>query len=272
MPLRAKCDMNDWNELWCSIWLAEGHSRETYRDYSIEANARRYDSRTDLWEAAEARSALLEVDGMSVIDIGSGPGMMTLPMARRARRVTAVEPSGRMIDLLREHLEHEGMENVDIVNDRWEDVEDLEKHDVVVASLSLLMLDLRAAVEKMDTLARRRVHLIWFAGTSPWERIRMEIDPVLRGREYTPKPKADILYAVLHSMGIFPEVRMLDEHRRRTYASMDEAISEARRWLHLEKGHEEEIIRFLEGNLEEVHGGYAYRDGPKYALISWTPR
>ena len=168
-------DMNDWNELWRSTWLAEGHSGETYRDYSIEANASRYDSRRDLWEEAEARSSILEVDGRSVIDVGSGPGMLTLPMARRARRVTAVEPSERMIDLLRGHLEQEGLENVDIVNDRWEDVEGLEQHDVVVASLSLLMLDLRAALERMDALARMRVYLIWFVGTSPWERIRLEL-------------------------------------------------------------------------------------------------
>ena len=52
---------------------------------------------------------------MKVLDIGSGPGILALPMAKRVREVTVVEPSAAMRNLLKAHMEEEGVTNIRIL-------------------------------------------------------------------------------------------------------------------------------------------------------------
>jgi cyclopropane fatty-acyl-phospholipid synthase-like methyltransferase len=46
---------------------------------------------------------------MRVLDIGSGPGTLALPMAAHVREVTALDSSEGMLSLLREHADRKGI-------------------------------------------------------------------------------------------------------------------------------------------------------------------
>jgi 16S rRNA (adenine1518-N6/adenine1519-N6)-dimethyltransferase len=63
------------------------------------------------------RDAVAEQAGLSpedeVLEVGAGVGTLTVALARRARRVVAVELDGRLIPALRESLA--GLENVEVV-------------------------------------------------------------------------------------------------------------------------------------------------------------
>jgi 16S rRNA (adenine1518-N6/adenine1519-N6)-dimethyltransferase len=63
------------------------------------------------------RDAVAEHAGLSpqdeVLEVGAGAGTLTIALARRARRVVAVELDGRLIPALRESLA--GLENVEVV-------------------------------------------------------------------------------------------------------------------------------------------------------------
>ncbi len=52
----------------------------------------------------------------TVLEIGPGLGALTIPLARKAARVTAVELDRRMIPLLKEELEQEEISNVTVIN------------------------------------------------------------------------------------------------------------------------------------------------------------
>ncbi len=52
-----------------------------------------------------------------VLEIGPGLGALTIPLARKAARVIAVELDRRMIPLLKEELEQEGIDNVTVINE-----------------------------------------------------------------------------------------------------------------------------------------------------------
>ena len=51
-----------------------------------------------------------------VLEIGSGLGALTIPLAKAALHVTAVEKDSRLIPLLQQELESENLKNVDIIN------------------------------------------------------------------------------------------------------------------------------------------------------------
>jgi hypothetical protein len=146
------------------------------------------------------------------------------------------------------------------VQKRWEDVavkEDLQPpYDVVIASFSLGMVDIRAAIEKMVAASSKYVYLYHFAGETSWDRQWSELWPKLHGREYQPGPKCDVLYNLLYQMGIYPNIRTfrLDHHQR--YSSAEEAARALAPQAHAESNEQMEVLRdYLKGALREDEGG-----------------
>lgn len=92
--------------------------------------------------------------GVSVLDIGSGPGFPAWPLAaaRPDLRVTALDSSGKMLDFLRRHP----LPNLDLIQDRAESWGVREAFDVAtgraLAPLSI-QLELSAAPLKLGGLA-----------------------------------------------------------------------------------------------------------------------
>ena len=178
--------MIDWNQIWKDALLASRLSGDNY--YDQEERAESYDKSENIRTDGERRVTLLDPDpSWSVLDIGAGPGTLAIPLARRVRRVTAVEPSRPMIRCLERHLAEEKLSNVSIINSRWEDVSDEEagRHELVIASYSLNFEDVGEALRKMNRLASQRVYLYWFAGITSWEEVRMDLFPQIYGRKYS---------------------------------------------------------------------------------------
>ncbi|MBU1341632.1 MAG: ribosomal RNA small subunit methyltransferase A [Proteobacteria bacterium] len=63
---------------------------------------------------------IVEKTGISkdtrVLEIGSGLGALTIPIAKIVTRVTAVEKDSRLIPLLQQELDNQNLQNVDIIN------------------------------------------------------------------------------------------------------------------------------------------------------------
>ena len=110
-----------------------------------------------------------------------------------ASHVTAVEPSS-MARVLQENLEERGIENVECVQKRWEEV-DLERdlkppYDLVVASFSLGMTDIKGAIQKMMAVSSGRVYLAWFVGDTSWDVQSREVSALLSGEvAYHPRER-----------------------------------------------------------------------------------
>lgn len=222
----------DWNEVWKSQM---SHSRlsSSGRDCSKIWESR--ESALQFWnmcqqERSRIDKTIWETDTTPqsrVLDIGAGPGTLAIPFAQKVTHVTAVEPAEGMVSVMREKMAEFAVQNITVVQKRWEDVdveEDLQPpYDVVIASFSLGMPNIRSAIEKMMRASSRYVYLYHFAGETSWDRQWSELWPKLHGREYQPAPKCDVLYNVLYQMGIYPHIRVfLLEHNQR-YNSLDEA-------------------------------------------------
>ncbi|NTU43761.1 MAG: class I SAM-dependent methyltransferase [Nitrospirales bacterium] len=96
--------------------------------------------------------------GSDLLEIGPGPGVFTLPLARHCRQVTAVDPSPAVCSLLRQKAK--GLENIRVMEALWQEA-DAEPHDTVLASGVLYVFrKLEPALEKMVKSARQKVVLV----------------------------------------------------------------------------------------------------------------
>jgi ubiquinone/menaquinone biosynthesis C-methylase UbiE len=170
-----------------------------------------------------------------ILDIGAGPGTLAIPFAERALSVTAVEPSPGMVAVMEEQANEQNIHNLSIVQKRWEDVNvesDLTgPFDIIVASYSLGMPDIDAAVDKMQTASNGSIWLFWFAGKTPWERHMEYLWPKIHNSDYRHGPKSDVLYNVLYQKGIFPHMTVHEMKYNKKYQSLDYAVSEMRKQI-----------------------------------------
>ena len=71
-----------------------------------------------------------------VLDIGSGSGMYTIRLALEAARVTALDISREMLDVLRTDAEALGLFNIDYVNADWLSFKTDEQYDLIFCSMT----------------------------------------------------------------------------------------------------------------------------------------
>jgi len=232
-------------------------------------------------ERTERQVASLQLDpDCTVLDVGAGTGRLSVPIAKMAKIVTAVDQSRGMLNYLEKNMVEEGLSNYRCIQKRWEDVrlgEDLEPHDVVIASHSLGMFDLQEALAKMDAAAKRRVYIFTAAGKwffddfeeELWERIYDR--PPRRGRGGGFRSDYMLLYNILHDMGIYANVEIRDAEHVQRYGSLDEAVERWKARREIPEESEPLLREYLAKNLEDENGsGLTFRRRTKGAMIWWS--
>ena len=176
------------------------------------------------------RTASLAIpDGSRVLDIGTGPGTYAVPLAVNGCQVTVVEPSPVMREALAENMHEKEVQNIRIIPKRWEDVTKEELNgpfDVVIASYSLTMMDIGAALAKMQDCCTGTVHLFWFLTPPAWVQVNKDLWPLLHGGEFPGEPLADWLWQVLCEMGIHANLQVEVKFPPSVYKTVDDAVNE----------------------------------------------
>jgi SAM-dependent methyltransferase len=257
----------DWHELWqdimrkCSAVAFDetGHlkqwSVDEAKDYLQHSNP----------EYSQALIDLIELDAKdNVLDIGCGPGVLTLPFSKFTKTVTAVDSSPGMLEVLLENAKAQKLGNIVCVNKFWRDVRvgvDINwEYDVVISSNSISLLGIRErkingkqsqdwnlvdAVTKMNQVGKRVYVTFRLSRDSFLEVFR------LLGKEYTPHPNHIILYNVLYRMGIRPNLHFIALTSQR---SDDSAVS---KWIDMiarvDSEEKETILNYVAKNKRNFH-------------------
>lgn len=161
----------------------------------------------------------------SVLDVGAGVGALTIPLARRVERVTALEPSGPMRQALLANLAECGQTNVACVAAGWGEAA-IPAHDLVlVANVAPIFDELDRFLAEAAPLACRAIALMQNVGPGAEKFYLGELYPLLLGRPYPARRDYLATVALLHARGIFANVRILEYDFDQPFASVQEAVA-----------------------------------------------
>ncbi len=208
----------------------------------------------------------------TILDVGSGPGTLAVPLAAVVSRVTAIDFSEVMLEELRMAADRQGVNNITTVHASWADdwqALGVEPHDIAVASRSLAVDDLGAALEKLNNWSAKKVVITDRVGPGPFD---PEIFAAV-GRNLDTGPDYIITVNMLYRMGINAKVDFIPAEYSESYANREEAVDSCR-WMLDDMSPDEE--RLFEDHLNQrltrnTDGTWRLsRDhDPKWAVISW---
>jgi SAM-dependent methyltransferase len=218
-------------------------------------------------------TAMLSPD-WTVLDVGAGGGRLSLPLARRCRHVTAVEPSPAMAGVLREAATSNGIGNVSVVEATWEDAQAAPSDLVVCAHVLYTARDIGPFLRKMEAHAREWVAVVLF--TDPPQSQLFPFWPRVHGQERLRLPCLSELIEVLGEMGVGPAVHMLPPRPSQGFPDRDRARGALRARLFLTAGTQAD--RRLEEAMDELlvegpDGALLVRGAPPLnaGLVTWRP-
>ncbi len=261
----------DWNTLWQESRRKKSWKKKKKGDWDKRAAgfAKRNIGSTYV---DEFLAALKPKPEWSVLDVGAGPGTLSLPMASMVRQVTALDFSAKMLGVLNEQAREAGHENVHTIQVAWED--DWEQagvgvHDVAIASRSLAVQDLRAALEKLNNHAEKAVFITDRVGNGPMYPALFEAI----GREFKTGPDYIFTVNILYQMGIQANVNFISADRNGPFATRKEA-EKSLTWMVDDPtmDEQEKLQIFINEHLcEHPQGTWTIEGKPpvRWALIWW---
>lgn len=216
----------DWNEEWKRLQIARRKAD----------NSEYWDKRSKTFSAKDAPNAYVDrflelariEPGETVFDMGCGTGALSVPLGEEGHKVVAADFSQGMLDAMEAELREKGVTTVFPKLMSWED--DWEAHgvregmtDVALASRSIAVSDMKAALMRLTSVARRRVCITLSTGSSPRMDERILADIGVKNQFGN-----DFLYAfnILVGEGIMPEVAYIKSTRSDTFDSVDEAYDD----------------------------------------------
>jgi len=207
----------------------------------------------------------------TVLDVGCAAGTIAIPLAGKAKRITAMDISANMLDLLRGRCAERGIGNIRTVHAGWEDDWDAKgigEYDVTIASRSLITSDFRDAITKLDKAARKRVYLSTIVGDGPLDRRIFEA----LGRELNPGADYICIYNLLYQMGIPASVNFIAYQERNSYESPEDAFRVIKcRFEDMSAGEEETLRSYLKEHLVcfDGHWMMSYCRKIRWAVFCW---
>lgn len=214
----------------------------------------------------------------TVLDLCCGPGRITSMIAGQVQSVTAIDASAKMLEHCQANCQNLGRSNVTTRKMNWHDImpgQTIEKHDLVIASRSVAMQD----IKKLNALANKAAILVCWANAP---HIPVILGEMFKGTSPNAKPLPfrtdrrlgyNVTYNMVYDLGLDPNIAILDDGFTKTYSSYDDAYNDLRR---LRPFPDEKLPVFKE-NLAPMlttnqDGSVTFKQLTKSYVLWWEPQ
>jgi len=261
----------DWNLLWQNARKQKSWSSKGPADWDRKADSFASRNMSSPYVSLFLERLPLASD-LTVLDVGSGPGTLSIPLAGLVRSVTAVDYSAGMLDALSRKAEEKDIHNIRTIQGAWEDdwlQLGIGVHDIAIASRSLAVANLSLALQKLNDHARDYVFIADRISPTPFDPAAF----AAIGREFQSGP--DYIYTVgtLYAMGIHPCIDILKLDRDYVFRDIDEALdSYAWMFTDLSSREKEALTGYVRSKVIHAKGGQVTlrrEHPPRWALIWW---
>lgn len=272
--------ITDWAGLWRQLVEIKKETQkkamETPGDTDVwNSRAREFNQRVKTrWSkrdsTRELMLTLLDKEG-TILDIGAGTGAWAILFAQHLQKVTAIEPSRAMREVLIENISENRLTNVEVIPEKWPET-DPAVHDYAFCSHAMYgVADFPRFVQHMIERAHQMCFLLVRA-PAPDGLITEAFQHVWK--QPHDSPNFTIAYNILIQMGIYANVQIEDSEKWffLTSCSVEEAFDELKRRLGLLPGptcHDHYLYDLLERRLILQDGSYLWPGGVQSALIYW---
>ncbi len=266
----------DWRDAWqhmrkerkrkVKVSFDKKFSKKAGEDFSkrIKSNA---------YEYGRKSTALLGniITGEStVLEIGTGPGTVTIPLSKKVGKIVGIELSEKQICRLKNNLHEEHRDNVQIINNSWEQViNDNEPHtfDLVICSHFLWQVaDLEKLLSAMEKASKGYCAIIQPCGRDD---MVGKIFEKITDRPYAGQfdPDADYFpYVILRERGILVNVAAFHyTFERKLEEQIRYVANFIGRFLEIDSGVEQQI-RY---DLLEFSNNGCFKEENKAVVMWW---
>jgi len=268
----------DYNKIWLNEmgWNDQSENSRLCNDEVEEAfwekRAPHYSLTNNLYSGIPiiGKQLLKLIDKDSfVLEIGSGSGNFTIPIAEKASKVLGVEPSKAMIRTSNERVKNTNLKNIEFINCKWEEYIQETIADITVSVNSFYRIkDIELALKKMDLSATKRCIIVRSI-------IRPKLYELYEGHNIAYRKCNDYIMIpnILWKMGICANINYLPQKCKYTYSSIEEVKNELKQDIneetYLKDGHKL-IEAFNNIAVEDTNHQYIYESNVCYTLIWWN--
>ncbi|AYV14492.1 class I SAM-dependent methyltransferase [Shewanella algae] len=209
-------------------------SQETLASFDWNQITDMYDGMAKL----ERRFTQMQVDVLpitaddTVVDIGCGPGRLSVPMAQKAKSVTCVDAFDNMLSRCMHNATTAGLNNLQPLLQDWNSadaVAQIGMHDIAVASRSIGFADL----VKLNRVARKYAVVMSFANAPSLREIQLsfldgviDMPPVSHNNDRN--FGYNVTFNMLYDMGAEPNIRIMEDGYEAQFVSREQAYEALR--------------------------------------------
>lgn len=204
-------------------------------------------------------------DITSLLDVGCGVGNLSLLLAKKLENVYSLDYSSKMLEILEQNAKDKNIENINTINKSWYDSwDEVPNADLVIASRSMEVKNMKEALEKLNAKANKKVAITYKKGGSF---VSSEILEVLQ-RDIIKKPDYIYVLNILYSMRINASVNFIQSEGRSTIYTSKENFIQSVSWS-IDGLSDDEVNR-LENYYDNLDVKKKQeKDYVSWAVISW---
>ncbi len=256
---------------WLGFW-AEKLSTKVDKDWDKAAPGFFKRTRKDDYQAALFDKLILDENDV-VLDVGCGEGSVTIPIAKRVKKVIGIDSSPKMLEYLEKRADENNITNIETILKPIEEIsyEDIGDVDVVVCSRSLNgIVPIDKVLLELDKIANKYVFITVFGPEN--KKIEKEFDKEI-GIKTEDFPDYNYFFNILFNMGIYANVERFDLNNYREYDSIEDAMENGKFRIDLYSDEEKKLLKkYLERILaydKETKKYYNIMDKADWIMVWW---